>query len=65
MINAMSTAGYPQIVIDVTKDVYTDSSFQLVTSNGLTDKIVRGKGIIQGCPWSVIAFIQGIDAWLR
>ena len=45
--------------------IYDNSSFQVQTSNGLTSHIIRGKGIIQGCPWSVIAFEQGIDRWLR
>ena len=65
MLNGMIQAGYPQHVIEVTRDLYTNSSFQLMTASGLTNKVTRGKGIIQGCPWSVIVFIQGIDPWLR
>ena len=31
----------------------------------MSDVVVRRKGIIQGNPWSVILFEQGIDRWLR
>ena len=31
----------------------------------MSDVVVRRKGIIQGDPWSVILFEQGIDRWLR
>ena len=53
------------IIINLTKDIYTDSTFQVDTNSGLTDPIVRHRGIIKGCPYSVIAFEQGIDIWLR
>ncbi len=65
MLNALKLFGYPSLVCDLTRDIYNGSSFQLVTSKGLTKPIVRKKGIIQGCPWSVIVFEQGIDMWLR
>ena len=65
MIKEMREVGYPQQMIDITRDIYTDSTFQVKTANGLAKPITRGKGIIQGCPWSVILFEQGIDKWLR
>ena len=65
MLDSLSEAGYPDIYVELTKNIYDNSSFQVQTSNGLTSHIIRGKGIIQGCPWSVIAFEQGIDRWLR
>ena len=65
MVDALSAYGYPDSVIQLTKDIYTDSTFQVDTNSGLTDSIVRHRGIIQGCPYSVIAFEQGIDIWLR
>ena len=65
MINELSEIGYPEQIVAITRDIYTDSSFQVKTATGLTDSITRGKGIIQGCPWSVILFEQGIDKWLR
>ncbi len=65
MLNVMAEAGYPECIIEITKDIYSGSTFQLVTAEGLTEKITRHKGIIQGCPWSVIAFVQGMDPWIR
>ena len=57
--------GYPEIIINLTKDIYTNSTFQVDTNSGLTDPIVRHRGIFQGCPYSVIAVEQGIDKGLR
>ena len=51
--------------IEITKDVYSNSSYQVKTQEGLTNPIIRGKGVIQDCPWSVIVFEQGIYKWLR
>lgn len=65
MLRELRHMGYPELFVNITKDVYTGSTFQIKCSSGLTDIIQRGKGIIQGCPWSVIVFEQGIDKWLR
>ena len=65
MINQMQDAQYPELFINITKDIYKDSCFIVRTHNGETPVIKREKGIIQGCPWSVIAFEQGLDKWLR
>ena len=65
MIREMREMGYPEQVVAITQDIYTNSSFQVKTASGLTASITRGKGIIQGCPWSVIVFEQGIDKWMR
>jgi len=65
MLEAMERSGYPQQIIDITKDIYTDSTFQVQTRGALTPKITRARGIIQGCPWSAIAFIQALDPWIR
>ena len=65
MLRELEQTGYPQQVIDITRDVYTNSTFQVRTAEGLTLPVKRGKGIIQGCPWSVIIFQQGINKWLR
>jgi hypothetical protein len=35
------------------------------TSEGFTQPINRHRGVVQGCPWSLICFEQGIDPWLR
>ena len=61
----MERARYPQKIIDITSDIYTDSTFQVQTRGSLTRKIIRERGIIQGCPWSAIAFVQALDPWLR
>jgi len=65
MIKELVDAGYPQVFVDITKDLYKNSTFQVKARGGITRPIRRGKGIIQGCPWSVIIFQQGIDKWLR
>eukprot|EP00745_Piridium_sociabile_P023008 TRINITY_DN35831_c0_g2_i14.p1 TRINITY_DN35831_c0_g2~~TRINITY_DN35831_c0_g2_i14.p1 ORF type:complete len:336 (-),score=64.31 TRINITY_DN35831_c0_g2_i14:549-1556(-) len=65
MLDAMMRAGYPRHVIDITADAYTDSTFQVQARGGLTPKITRHRGIVQGCPWSAIAFIQALDPWIR
>ena len=65
MISELSKAGYPSDFIEITKNVYSNSLYQVKTQEGLTNPIIRGKGVIQGCPWSVIVFEQGIDKWLR
>ena len=65
MIEAMERAGYPQHIIDITADVYTDSTFQVLCGETLSPKITRHRGIIKGCPWSAIAFIQALDPWIR
>ena len=36
-----------------------------MTNKKITAPITREKGIIQGCPYSVIAFEIGIDKWIR
>eukprot|EP00745_Piridium_sociabile_P008087 TRINITY_DN15399_c0_g1_i2.p2 TRINITY_DN15399_c0_g1~~TRINITY_DN15399_c0_g1_i2.p2 ORF type:complete len:332 (-),score=66.49 TRINITY_DN15399_c0_g1_i2:1966-2961(-) len=56
MIKELSLAGYPEAYVDITRDIYTSSTFQVKTANGLTRPIQREKGIIQGCPWSVVVF---------
>ena len=65
MLKVMQLCNYPAEIVDITRDIYTDSTFQLITAQGLTPKVTRHKGIIQGCPWSVIAFIQAMDPWIR
>eukprot|EP00745_Piridium_sociabile_P034781 TRINITY_DN6005_c0_g1_i12.p1 TRINITY_DN6005_c0_g1~~TRINITY_DN6005_c0_g1_i12.p1 ORF type:complete len:238 (-),score=30.23 TRINITY_DN6005_c0_g1_i12:818-1531(-) len=65
MLYAMEAAGYPKHIIDITADLYTNSTFQVQTKRGLTPRITRSRGIIQGCPWSAIAFIQALDPWIR
>ena len=65
MIQSLQQAGYPKYVIDLTRDIYSGSTFQVKTGQGITDNIPRSRGIIQGDPWSVIFFEQGIDTWLR
>ncbi len=50
MLYVMHLCDYPDRIIQITKDIYSDSTFQLVTANGLTPKVTRHKGIIQGCP---------------
>ena len=65
MIQSLQQAGYPEYVIDLTRDIYSGSTFQVKTGQGITDNIPRSRGIIQGDPWSVICFEQGIDTWLR
>ena len=65
MINSLEKAGYPKYIVDLTRDIYTDSKFVVKTQNGTTAAINRKVGIVQGCPWSVICFEQGIDPWLR
>lgn len=65
MINALNCYGYPIALVNLTSNIYNNSTFQVETKNGLTEPIVRQRGIIQGCPYSVIAFEQGIYIWLR
>ena len=65
MISELRDAGYPEWLCSLTKKIYMGSSFRIRTKNGLSDVVVCRKGIIQGDPWSVILFEQGIDRWLR
>ena len=65
MLNHLSEVGNPEDIISITKDIYTGSTFQVKTRHGLTLAITRARGIIQGCPWSVLIFQQGIDKRLR
>ena len=65
MFRALEQAGYPDWVIELLRNAYDGSNFQVTTNNTLTDPIARQRGIIQGCPISVIAFEQAIDVWLR
>ena len=65
MIDSLKIYGYPEKMVELTKDIYTNSYFQVESSTGYTDCIHRQRGIIQGCPYSVIVFEQGIDIWLR
>lgn len=65
MIDALHSYGYPDILVNLTRNIYNSSTFQIETKNGLTVPILRQRGIIQGCPFSVVAFEQGIDIWLR
>ena len=65
MINSLHCYGYPDALVNLTSNIYNNSTFQVETKYGLTEPILRQRGIIQGCPYSVIAFEQGIDIWLR
>ena len=65
MINSLHCYGYPDALVDLTSNIYNNSTFQVEKKYGLTEPILRQRGIIQGCPYSVIAFEQGIDIWLR
>ena len=61
----MTNVGYPELFVNITRDIYKDSCFKVRTQSGETGIIQRTKGIIQGCPWSIIAFEQSLDKWLR
>ena len=65
MISCLQAASYPPYVIQITRDVYTNSTFIVKTAEGFSQPINRHKGIVQGDPWSLICFEQGIDPWLR
>ena len=52
-------------MVAIITDVYTDSTFQVQTKKRLTTKITRHRGIVQGCPWTAIAFIQALDPLIR
>ena len=65
MIDSLRVYGYPESIVNLTKDIYTNSYFKVESESGYTDFIHRQRGIIQGCPHSVIVFEQGIDIWLR
>ena len=65
MINSLNCYGYPDALVNLTSNIYNNSTFQVETKYGLTEPILRQRVIIQGCPYSVIAFKQGIDIWLR
>ena len=65
MINELTAAGYPKVLVDITRDIYSSSTFQVKTAGGLTKPLQRGTGIVQGCPWSVVVFEQGVDKRLR
>ena len=65
MIYALKLYGYPETFVRLTEDLYDNSYFRVETGSGYTDNIVRRRGIIQGCPLSVIVFEQAIDIWLR
>jgi hypothetical protein len=65
MIDSLRVYGYPEPIVNLTQDIYTNSYFQVESSDGCTEFIHRQRGIIQGCPHSVIVFEQGIDIWLR
>ena len=65
MLKELTSIGMPEPFIKLTKYIYDSSTFQIKTSKGITGPIPRHKGIIQGCPYSVLAFEIGIDKWLR
>jgi hypothetical protein len=65
MLKELLRSGYPEVFVNITRDIYNGSTFQVKTINAITCSIERRKGIIQGCPWSVIVFEQGIDSWIR
>ena len=65
MISSMKAAGYPDFLIDLTRDIYDGSSFVVKTNSGITQPITRHVGVVQGDPYSVICFEQCIDPWIR
>ena len=65
MLNELEEMGYPEQVINIKDDIYAELTFEVKTACGLIEPIMRGKDIIQGCPWSILIFEQGIDKWLR
>ena len=65
IINSFHCYGYRDALVNLTSNIYNNSTFPVETKYGLTEPILRQRGIIQGCPYSVVAFEQGIDIWLR
>ena len=65
MLSEMTNVGYPELFVNITRDIYKDSCFKVRTQSGETGIIQRTKGIIQGCPWSIIASEQSLDKLLR
>lgn len=45
--------------------MYDGSTFQVQARGGLTPRITRHRDLVQGCPWSAIAFIQALEPWIR
>jgi len=61
MISELPGTGYPRAFVEITEDIYGNSTFQVKTASGLTKPTQRGKGIIQRRLWSAIEFEQGVD----
>ena len=65
MLRELRSIGLPDQYLQLTKAIYDCSTFQVKTHRGITAPIERRKGIIQGCPYSVLCFEVAIDKWLR
>jgi hypothetical protein len=50
MIDALRAYGYPNDLVNLTKNIYTDSTFQVQTKSGLTKPILRQRGHHSGLP---------------
>ena len=46
MLRELRQMGYPELFVNLTKDVYTGSTFQIKCSSGLTDIIHRNYGVL-------------------
>ena len=67
MFDMMDRLGVPREFITLSRDIYTDSSFRVKTSQGFTNNISQNKGVKQGCPLSPLLLnlaIQGMPLGL-
>ncbi|GBN43372.1 hypothetical protein AVEN_80832-1 [Araneus ventricosus] len=61
IFEALSSAGTGHQFVDVIKDIYSDSSTQILSGPGTTNPIAISSGVKQGCPISGFLFNLCID----
>ena len=62
---SLQRLGLPSEMMDVFRDVYQGSLFNVCTEDGLTDGIPQGWGVKQGCSLSPLLFNLAIEGLLR
>lgn len=65
LFGVLQMMGLPTALLNIIRDLYTDSSTRIMTKAGLSDPVPVTAGVKQGCPLSPIIFNLGMEPLIR